>query len=81
LITIQLKGDCPSYAGYNISTKVVLRGQTLNNNNKLNAALSFMHLQYNAQQEKKIGFFYCTHIMMIVVSIFFTQCFAKKKKT
>jgi hypothetical protein len=32
-------------------------GQTLNSNNKLNATLSSMHLQYNAQHEKKIEFF------------------------
>ncbi len=31
--------------------------QALNRRNKLNATLGLTHLQYNAQQEKKVDFF------------------------
>jgi hypothetical protein len=36
------------------------------------------HLQYNAQQEKKL-FFYYTYTIIKIVSIFSTQHFQKKK--
>jgi hypothetical protein len=34
-----------------------MQGQALNMHNNLNAALGLTHLQCNAQQEKKFGFF------------------------
>jgi hypothetical protein len=46
--------------------------QTLNSNNKLNVALGFTHLQYNAQHEKVFRFFYYTCTMINFVSIFLT---------
>jgi hypothetical protein len=57
-----------------------MSGRALNMHNKLNAALGLMHLQYNAQQEKKIQiFFYYIRTMINVISIFLTKYFFNKK--
>jgi hypothetical protein len=63
-----------------LNIRYIIIKQTLNSSNKLNVALgSTNFILYNAQHEKKIGFFYYTCTMIKNANIFLTQQFERKK--